>query len=839
MCALYQGTIPSEIAALTSLSQMILYDNSLQGTMPSGICNFTNLFVVAISKNSLNGRLPQCTFPQMQIFDVSDNKFHGPLPSMKGWKIIEYMALHGNAFSAGLGALQLNASVASSQFNFHDDTYWNDHGRDDDYYLGGNLVGLTVHDNKLDEPIPVDLSLPETIEYFTISNNRIPGRVPQNLLQDVNLTRAQLVLLSNNRLSCELPRHKGSAPFHSLVLVGNLFSALAPAWVSSEERKVTFLQTANEPVRYDRNLWLFPTWMSILPIVAAIPFCYIAAKAVARRLQSGTQMISVAASLGDDRVAFLARLARGTTLFAGAAVTCLLPVIVIGASYFECGDALTKFTTMAYLADSKSLEWTAAVVCIGYTFGLARLMAFFVPPKHQAEEHREDGAILCSGEGAHETAWHTRSLKCWAQAFGILTVWFMMVLIFGGSPTVLYVMTYSLPNDNIFDDILPSSLVSSLHHFLAFYLSVASSWIIPACTSPTARLLLSVFGFSATKHQHALQTIISIIGRTIIVVVIPIISVVWFNDGCFGAWKSLWTSCQPNSDAFDIEDLQIGYYSGQEAQTQLGQNQNVDTGDIKISLLNRASICAPSYRYGTCGRNIISLLGPIFTSKLIYAVLFSLIEPPCSILKAKFFRWLEHRRRTGSPESSKHEPLLADGEDAREKPDEDHADSEEEKRDSPDTTITLLNGPNPMLRLIWFESALTFGAVIPPLLPLLALQLHADTRAFAWQLHETTRSTAGQINTKGLPIVRQAMQCHILLVLALHSLMTGFFFFDSGLHGRWALAIALGVIWTGFLLSQFYTDSEIAVLFVVTIIAAPAIGIGLCYLVIGGFTGNL
>ena len=68
--------------------------------------------------------------------------------------------------------------------------------------------------------------------------------------------------------------------------------------------------------------------------------------------------------------------------------------------------------------------------------------------------------------------------------------------------------------------------------------------------------------------------------------------------------------------------------------------------------------------------------------------------------------------------------------------------------------------------------------------------------------------------------------------------MTGFFFFDSGLHGRWALAVALGVIWTGFLLSQFYTDSQIAVLFV-TIIAAPAIGIGLCYLVIGGFTGNL
>ena len=123
MCALYQGTIPSEIAALTSLSQMILYDNSLQGTMPSGICNFTDLFIVAISKNSLNGRLPQCTFPQMQIFDVSNNKFHGPLPSMKGWKIIEYMTLHGNAFSAGLGALQLNASLASSEFNFHDDAY--------------------------------------------------------------------------------------------------------------------------------------------------------------------------------------------------------------------------------------------------------------------------------------------------------------------------------------------------------------------------------------------------------------------------------------------------------------------------------------------------------------------------------------------------------------------------------------------------------------------------------------------------------------------------------------------------------------------------------------------
>ena len=148
-------------------------------------------------------------------------------------------------------------------------------------------------------------------------------------------------------------------------------------------------------------------------------------------------MISVAASLGDDRVAFLARLARGPTLFAGAAVTCLLPVIVLGASYFECGDALTKFTTMAYLADSKSLEWTAAVVCIGYTFGLARLW-HFCPAEASSGRTSRGWSNFNPGEGAHETAWHTRSLKCWAQVFGILTVWFMMVLIFGGSPTVLY-----------------------------------------------------------------------------------------------------------------------------------------------------------------------------------------------------------------------------------------------------------------------------------------------------------------------------------------------------------------------------------------------------------------
>ena len=106
-----------------------------------------------------------------------------------------------------------------------------------------------------------------------------------------------------------------------------------------------------------------------------------------------------------------------------------------------------------------------------------------------------------------------------------------------------------------------------------------------------------------------------------------------------------------------------------------------------------------------------------------------------------------------------------------------------------------------MQRLVWFETALIFGALIPLLLPLLALQLYLDALVFDWLVH--VRKTSFLAPAFGLPVQRRAMRWHVVFVLALHCAMAAFFFVDGELHGRWVLVSVLMLVWTFFVAFQF------------------------------------
>jgi hypothetical protein len=54
-------------------------------------------------------------------------------------------------------------------------------------------------------------------------------------------------------------------------------------------------------------------------------------------------------------------------------------VFALGGNYYECGDAMMKYSTIAYLADSPVLEKLAAGLLGLYTLVLAILLSRFVP----------------------------------------------------------------------------------------------------------------------------------------------------------------------------------------------------------------------------------------------------------------------------------------------------------------------------------------------------------------------------------------------------------------------------------------------------------------------------
>ena len=221
---------------------------------------------------------------------------------------------------------------------------------------------------------------------------------------------------------------------------------------------------------------------------------------------------------------------------------------------------------------------------------------------------------------------------------------------------------------------------------------------------------------------------------------------------------------------------------------------NLDVyGSLTFELVTHQDVCPDANTFlteetnrGTCGRSLLSVLGPVFIKKLVYAVLFSALEP--AIWRVK--RWLREklapRRSTFllpawwvSANQPRRRCLAGIINDA----------------------LTSTSEPDPMQRLVWFETALIFGALIPLLLPLLALQLYLDALVFDWLVH-VRKASFLLAPAIGLPVQRQAMQWHVVFVLALHCAMAAFFFVDGELYGRWTLVSVLLLVWTGFVTFQ-------------------------------------
>ena len=120
--------------------------------------------------------------------------------------ILAALLLHENKFMGGLGDLQLNVSHNignNSNTGDNDDRrpWFSDDDAQNEIFYGGSIEVLTLHDNRLNEAIASDFTLPPSIKYFTANDNKIPGKIPKSLFSGVNTSTEITVLLSDNRLS--------------------------------------------------------------------------------------------------------------------------------------------------------------------------------------------------------------------------------------------------------------------------------------------------------------------------------------------------------------------------------------------------------------------------------------------------------------------------------------------------------------------------------------------------------------------------------------------------------------------------------------------------------------
>ncbi|XP_060200632.1 putative receptor-like protein kinase At3g47110 [Lycium barbarum] len=142
------GEIPSSLGNLTHLLYLYLHNNSLEGTIPSGFGNFKFLQEVGLSRNSLNGTISK-QFIGLSSLSRTFNLLSGDIPNEIG-----------QCFS--LNKLYLDMPNEIGQCF--------------------SLNKLYLQSNLFQGAIPYTGQLAR-IEYLDLSNNRLSGQMPRDLVK--------------------------------------------------------------------------------------------------------------------------------------------------------------------------------------------------------------------------------------------------------------------------------------------------------------------------------------------------------------------------------------------------------------------------------------------------------------------------------------------------------------------------------------------------------------------------------------------------------------------------------------------------------------------------------
>ena len=216
------GPIPPELGNLISLTRLELWDNELTGSIPPELGNLASLTSLELWQNNLTGPIPPelGNLTSLTNLELSGNNLTGPIPPELGNLV--------NLTYLGLGGNNLTSPIPPEL---------------------GNLVNLTylgLRRNNLTSPIPAELGSLTGLTSLGLSFNNLTGPIPPELGRLASLTQ---LLLSNNNLSGLIPE--------------------------------SFLQIHGlTRFRFDRNADLcapgtsdFVTWVQNIQHVAAGPYC--------------------------------------------------------------------------------------------------------------------------------------------------------------------------------------------------------------------------------------------------------------------------------------------------------------------------------------------------------------------------------------------------------------------------------------------------------------------------------------------------------------------------------------------------------------------------------------
>uniref|UniRef100_M4DYZ9 non-specific serine/threonine protein kinase n=1 Tax=Brassica campestris TaxID=3711 RepID=M4DYZ9_BRACM len=219
---LLTGKLPRSLQNCSSQEFLVVDHNRIKDKFPFWLKSLSNLEVLILSSNKLYGSISlpgqgPLGFPELRIFEISDNKFTGSLPPryFENWKASSLMMNE----DGGLYMVYTKATSGRlSYFNIEaiDLKYKGlsmEQGRVLTSYATIDLSG-----NRIEGQIPESIGLLKALIALNLSNNAFTGHIPLSLS---NLGKLESLDLSSNQLSGTIPNGIGSLSFLEYINVSH------------------------------------------------------------------------------------------------------------------------------------------------------------------------------------------------------------------------------------------------------------------------------------------------------------------------------------------------------------------------------------------------------------------------------------------------------------------------------------------------------------------------------------------------------------------------------------------------------------------------------------------
>eukprot|EP00980_Cylindrotheca_fusiformis_P028023 scaffold22577_cov122-Cylindrotheca_fusiformis.AAC.2 len=197
------GTIPTNLGDLSSLTHVGIEANFISGTLPSQIGYLKSMRELTLGNNTLSGKVPTALFTscgELRKLDLFQNSFTGSLPAEVGLLTnAQVIYFEKNLFNGNLPSelgLLSNLSTLWLHSNNFRGAIPSEIGR------LTKLRDLNLSQNSLTGTLPPSIGLLQDSEFLILSSNSLKGRIPSELGQ---LSRLRRLALESNSLSGTMP----------------------------------------------------------------------------------------------------------------------------------------------------------------------------------------------------------------------------------------------------------------------------------------------------------------------------------------------------------------------------------------------------------------------------------------------------------------------------------------------------------------------------------------------------------------------------------------------------------------------------------------------------------